>query len=128
MATVQTIKGSHKKIGASSYDVFIPFGTDGNYVDMLSGLSLERELKLGGDHGTSILENEDGSFQISEKYAPAAATVSYYRVDTNINSDADTIVQKLYWIDQNGQSSLKKTKTISIIEETNGFNIQEVLS
>ena len=62
MATVQTIKGSRKKIGASSYDVFIPFGTDGSYVDMLSGLSLERELKLGGDHGTSVLENEDGSF------------------------------------------------------------------
>lgn len=128
MATVQTIKGSRKKIGATSYDVFIPFGTDGKYVDMLSGLTLEQELKLGGDHGVSIVENDDGSIDISEKYTISDNTKSFYRVDTNISAAADQIVQKLYWIDDSGQSTLKKTKTISIIEETNGFNIQEVLS
>ena len=51
----------------------------------------------------------------------------YNRVKTNINTDADSITQRLYWV-ENGQETLKKSKQISIKENSNGFNIQEVLS
>jgi len=54
--SVKTIKGSRQKNTTGGYADYIPFGADGEYVDMLSGLNLERELKLGGDHLTSITE------------------------------------------------------------------------
>lgn len=123
--SVQTIKGERQKLSANSYSDFLPFGVDGEYVDMLSGLTLERELKLGQDHTAEVIENSDGSVDIEEVYAKPSAT-KYYIVRTNINEDADTIVQKLYWV-ENGQETLKKSKQISIIENDDGFNIQEVL-
>lgn len=80
---------------------------------MLSGLTLERELKLGQDHTTSIVENDDGSYDITESFAKPGDT-SFYVLKTNINADADTIVQQLYW-SVNGTETLKKTKTVSIV-------------
>lgn len=37
----------------------IPFGADGNFIDMFSGLDLEEELKIGGNHYVQI---ESGEF------------------------------------------------------------------
>lgn len=119
------VKGIRQKISDSAYSDLVPIGTDGEYVDMLSGLTLERELKLGQDHDVSIVENDDGSIDIIENYATPSA-VSYYRVKTTINADADFIVQNLYWI-ENKQETLKKSKQISITKNDNGFDIQEVL-
>ena len=53
------IKGLRQKTGANTYSALVPFGTDGNLVDMFSDLTLEEELKLGGNHISSI--DESGS-------------------------------------------------------------------
>ena len=63
--SVKTIKGSRQKNSTGNYADYIPFGADGEYIDMLSGLNLERELKLGGDHLTSITE-QNGNIIITE--------------------------------------------------------------
>lgn len=42
MATIRTIKGERQKTGSNSFSDYLPFGVDGEYVDMLSGLTLER--------------------------------------------------------------------------------------
>lgn len=126
MATIRTIKGERQKTGSNSFSDYLPFGVDGEYVDMLSGLTLERELKLGQDHAVNIIQNDDESITIVEDYATPSA-LKFYRVKTNINTNADSITQRLYWV-ENGQETLKKSKQISIKENSNGFNIQEVLS
>lgn len=124
---VQYIAGSRKKVGNGSYEPMIPFGVGGQYVNMLSGLTLERELKLGQDHQVSIVQNDDGSIDITETYQKPGDT-KYYKVLTNINDEATTIVQKLYWVEGTGTETLKKTKTVSINQEEDGYSIQEVLS
>ena len=130
---VQTIKGSRQKItdgNPSNYGQYIPFGADGEYVDMLSGLNLERELKLGGDHLASIIQGPNGSTIITQKYATDEATGTYYKVITTISEDGSvtTITSQLYWVNSLGAETLKNTKTITIDQSGNQTEIQEVLS
>ena len=60
------IKQIRKKSG-SSFSTGIPIGTDGILVDMISGLDLEEEIKLGGNHYVDIFQT-DTSTQIKEWY------------------------------------------------------------
>lgn len=129
MATIKTVKGTKQKLGAGSYGSYIPFGIDGQYADMFSGLDLEQELKIGGPEQIQIVQNEDGSFDIIQNIQTIDASENgYYKLTVNINEEATLITQKLYWVDAQGQNTLKRTKTISIIEEDIGFNIKGVLS
>lgn len=128
--SVKTIKGSRQKNATGSgYADYIPFGADGEYVDMLSGLNLERELKLGGDHLASIVE-QNGVTVITQKYADTTANNKYYKVITTI-SEGDggtTITSELHWFDSLGTDILKNTKTITIADEDTSTDITEVLS
>ena len=127
--SVKTIKGSRQKNSTGNYADYIPFGADGEYIDMLSGLNLERELKLGGDHLTSITE-QNGNIIITEKYADENSQSKYYKVITTISEDAEgtKITSVLHWIDNNGNDIEKKTKEIIIANEGTNTNITEVLS
>lgn len=132
--SVQTIKGSRQKT-ASGYSDYLPFGADGKYIDMLSGLDLEKQLKLGGDHSASIRQ-VNGNTVITEKYADDNAVGAYYKVVTTISESEDpqtgtpmtTITSQLYWVDNQGDDVLKNTKTITIQEDGNEADITEVLS
>lgn len=127
--SVKTIKGSRQKNTTGGYADYIPFGADGEYVDMLSGLNLERELKLGGDHLTSITE-QNGVTVITQKYADSESTGKYYKVITTISEGVTgtTITSELHWLDNAGTDVLKNTKTIVIADEDTGTDITEVLS
>lgn len=127
--SVKTIKGSRQKNTTGDYADYIPFGADGEYIDMLSGLNLERELKLGGDHLTSIVE-QDGVTTITQKYADDESTGKYYKVITTISESAagTTITSELHWLDNTGTDVLKNTKTIVIADEDTSTDITEVLS
>lgn len=126
---VQTIKGSRQKT-ATGYSDYIPFGADGEYIDMLSGLNLERELKLGGDHSASIGQDSQGNTVITQKYADEETTGAYYKVITTIEEGigATTITSQLHWINSQGNDTLKNTKTITIEEDGEQTEITEVLS
>lgn len=127
--SVQTIKGTRQKINAGSYADYIPFGADGEYIDMMSGLDLEKELRLGGDHITSIVQN-NGQTVITEKYAKSSITTNFYKVVTTIaeSNGNVTITSVLYWVNDSGTDVTKKTKTITITDTSTGTNISEVLS
>ena len=43
---------------AGDYSLPIPIGTDGLLVDMLSGLDLEQDIRLGGNHYVEVNESE----------------------------------------------------------------------
>ena len=128
--SVQTIKGSRQKLSAGSYSDFIPFGADGEYIDRLSGLNLERQLKLGGDHSASIREDANGNTVITQKYADAETTGAYYKVITTIiqAGTSTNITSQLHWVNNQGNDILKNTKTITIIENGEDTDITEVLS
>lgn len=129
--SVQTIKGSRQKSAdGNSYGRYIPFGADGEYVDMLSGLTLERQLKLGGDHITTISTNQQGQTVITQKYADSESLNSFYNVVTTIgkSGNATVITSQLHWIDNQGNDTLKNTKTITIGGSGGQTEIEEVLS
>ena len=82
-------KGLRQKINGQ-YSTFIPFGTDGELVDMLSELNLEHELKIGPKHVANITEESDTVTTIVEFYAtPQEARTpytSFYTVKTKVDS------------------------------------------
>ena len=56
---MERIKGIRQKIGSGQYSSFVPFGTDGQFIEMISELNLEYELKLGTKHLAKIDEDEE---------------------------------------------------------------------
>ena len=62
------IKGLHIKEGPNSYTDLIPFGSNGELIDMVSTLDLEEELKIGGNHYFEISEDENDITIIKEWY------------------------------------------------------------
>lgn len=127
--SVKTIKGTRQKIATGSYADYVPFGADGEYIDMMSGLDLEKELKLGGDHLTSIVQR-NGQTIVTEKYAKNSVTTNFYKVVTTIveSNGTTTITSILYWVNESGRDIVRKTKTITIADTSTGTNISEVLS
>lgn len=132
---IKTIKGARQKNSGGSYSQFLPFGTNGEYIDMMSGLDLEKELKLGGDHISSIEEGPNGVTIIKEKYAKENVTQNYYEVRTRIEETAieTRITSDLVWVENynenpNNQIEIKrKSKTISIREDGTVTSIEETI-
>lgn len=122
------IKGLHEKQG-SSYSAFMPFGTDGQLVDMASGLNLEYEVKIGTPHYVDI--NDSGAnIVITEHYdANAAPSGNFYKMVTTITETSDTlttITAVLSYGTTSSQTTLK-TKTTTIDQST-GTIIREVIA
>ena len=117
MATGKRTKGMRQKLGTNSYDVFVPFGSDGKYIDMDSSLDLEEELKLGGSHYVTINEDENTT-SITENYTGG------YRATTDIieGENGITISSKLY-----KNNNFLHRKNISITEDEEETIIEETL-
>ena len=127
------IKGLYKK-QSGSFGQYKPFGTDGTLVDMLSGLDNEQELKLGGNHTSTIVEsivNEENVTTITERYKDRANNIVQYTLVTVItehNDNSTTIVNTLHSGSDTSIAPLN-VKTITIPGEgAVDFTIGEVLS
>lgn len=125
-----TIKGTKKKINGA-YGDLIPFGADGQNIDMLSGLNLEKELKLGGDHSVSISKDSTtGNTIVTEEYKKTG-DVSYYKVITEIgkNQNNDTVIEtEIFWVENSTDNFKKRKTTIISVDQTGATVVSEVLS
>lgn len=128
MAKKTRLKGLKQKKNSGLYSDFIPFGTDGKYIDMLDGLDLEQQLKLGTisqvtfgtEHGGlidgAIFENITVITQDFCSEIDVDWTV-HYQVVTKIfdYSYKDTGIQQLlYKCGEGRPKELIKTKNIRI--------------
>ena len=103
----------------------VPIGTDGELVDMLSGLDNEQELKLGGNHTAEIVEVSSSETEVSETYFDLSQNANY-TVDTNIQDQNDGSTVIVSTLKKNGVTV--KVKTITISEDGNETAVEEVLS
>lgn len=133
----QRIKGMREKTSSAVYAPLVPFGTDGKLVDMLSGLDLEEDLIIGGDHYSTINEVDEEATVITEVFAKradveAGTAVNYYKIDTTLsmNEDGDTIIERKLWyvIDTFSEPELMQQKLITISEDGVEVKIEEVLN
>lgn len=107
------VKGMRRKTSSSTFGNFVPFGTDGIFTDMASGLDLEQELKLGGNQQVTITEPDEDSTLIVETYSDSKGN-EVYKIETLVtkNEREEPVVStKLY----KGQE-LIKSKSISFVE------------
>lgn len=110
---MKRIKGVRQKQNGA-YPTFVPLGTDGQFIDMISDLNLEYELKLGVKHVANITRdeyNEDITY-ILEYYATPQEVQqggTFYSVETTIDGTGHAVAEpdwyatddmdaKLYWV------------------------------
>lgn len=109
------VKEFYKKIGTgqdANAEVFY-FGTDGQLVDMFSGLDLEEQLKLDGPSRIMISQDEN-SFKVIEYYSDYKEhSTIYYSVVTQINESSED------WIIDNNQMILTSSLTSGLIAQSN---------
>ncbi len=117
----------------------IPIGVDGLLVDMLSQLDLEEELKLGGNHYTSITQSEnttlitewylsqpmEDSVNINQNKVTHTCKISIIENDLNDTIITIKLYQGLY--KENNNNKLLHTKTISIGTSNDQIIINEKL-
>ena len=131
MAKKVRLKGLKQKRNGGLYSEFIPFGTDGKYIDMLDGLDLEQQLKFGTisqvsfgvEHGGTI---DGAAFDeitvITQDFCPQIDVdyTEHYQVVTKIfdYSTLETGIQQLLYRFFAGQKELIKTKKIKITYNT----------
>lgn len=132
---MERIKGLRQKRSDSEYFPFMPFGTDGQYIDMISELNLEYELKLGPKHIASIenyIDSETGLIDdnitiIVENYATPSEVAtpgkSYYQVRTEIDASGQSTEQEetyiaavitatLYWMSNSYEDATDVTEKL----------------
>lgn len=120
-------KGYRQKLGSATYDTFIPFGTDGVLVDMASELNLEEEIRIGGDHYVTIVDESELSTIVTEYYNTVKAKIedntatNFYKVITHIESYEDnedvTITCELWHYTDMSNGTMLKQKIIQITED-----------
>lgn len=104
----------------------IPFGADGNFIDMFSGLDLEEELKIGGNHYVQINSDEFNT-QVTEYYSTAPITDPLndnniiYKVIITFSSGAD------FWNIGNGDAIVTIEDGDYIILETSSDEEQQTV-
>ena len=111
------IKGVRKKQSDGSFATLVPFSTDGQLVDMISGLDLEQELKIGGLHNTIIRQVDNKTTSITEQYFNQDKSAIEYTLGTVI-TEYDTGYTDIEMILSKGQDIIK-AKTITIPPEVN---------
>ncbi len=124
---MQKIKGLRQKQTDGTFNSLVPFGTDGILVDMLSGLDNEEEFKIGGNHSSTIVE-EEGLTTIEEIYTGLDGTTVLYKVISSIqdnNDDSTTITVQLK---KGTNETVVREKTITIPADSASITIGEVLS
>lgn len=117
-------KGYRKKT-ENSYSAFIPFGSDGEFIDMFSGLDLEEEMRLGGHRDVSFSEN-DGAITVTETYYNAGGT-QIYRVVTTLSSGAITSGSGTVTVDLYvGTSTTRKRRKTITVSASGNTNTEEL--
>ena len=116
-----------KKSDGSFNNNSVPLGTDGILVDMLSGLDNEQELKLGGNHSSTITEVSSTVTTIEEVYYAIDNLTVVYLLSTTITDQVDgsTLITCVL---KNSAGVVLKTKTITIPADAASIMIGEVLS
>ena len=134
---MNVMKGIRQKVNGQ-YNTMVPFGADGQFIDMFSDLNLEYELKVGPRHLAAIEATSDTLTTVIENYAtPDQVTTpneQFYRVKTEIDSEGeliddhtiitDIITASLYWVtvvdgtEDNDIEKLLKVKQSTITEIT----------
>ena len=118
------VKGYRKK-AETGYEAFIPFGSDGEFIDILSGLNLEEEMRLGGRRNVSFSEN-DGAIIITETYYNTSGT-QIYRVVTTLSSGAITSGSGTVTVDLYvGTSTTRKIRKTITVSDSGNTNIEEL--
>lgn len=129
------IKGLRQKQSTGIFADLVPFGTDGILVDMLSGLDNEQELKLGGNHTTTITEtiniNNEPVTTITEFYKDKTGTNIVYTVVNEIIehiNGSTTIIGTIYQGSDTTATALNiKTVTIPTMGDSS-LTIEEELN
>lgn len=134
------IKQIRQKDNNNGYSTPIPLGADGFLIDMLSGLDLEEELKLGSNHYVEIEEKENVTI-IKEWYLTEPKTEEKsisdmaeeekisYSVEIRITSNVFNLA--LYEGNLPGEEETKKplhSKIIKIKENGSKVNINQQLT
>ena len=128
---MEKIKKLSQKLSDGTFSSPLPLGADAQNIDMLSGNDLEEEFHLGGNCITSFVTSTDGSITITEECKSSESqTNNFYKMITTFSAENDQTVikQQLYYIDKQGKSSLKKTKTVNFENVNNNLKIKEVLT
>ena len=109
---------------------FIPFGTQGEYVDMYSGLSLEQEMLLGAQHQVSITKTSNKT-TINDYYKDKDDVV-LYEMQTEIEKKENptrTEIKSTLWttnqISGNDRHRDKKIKEKLTIINSDGSSITQ---
>lgn len=115
------VKGYHPKLDNGDYGPFMPFGSDGILIDMLSGLNLEYEMILGGKRRTEITESSN-SIQITTIFYNMNSEQTYKiiiqipnSVITSTSGSIGNITAQLY----DSSNTLLKTRTLTYNAATN---------
>lgn len=124
---MKRIKKIHQK-GQGNIFTDYPIGVDSIYVDMLSNLDLEEELKIGNNHSVTVQDvytevDEQSVFdhtEIKQYYYDLPLDnnnkqVLYY-VETTIDSTGNSISSKLY---QGNETTRLHQKNIEITQNQN---------
>lgn len=128
MARKIRLKGLKQKRNGGLYSDFIPFGTDGKYIDMLDGLDLEQQLKFGTISQVTFGMERGGTIDgavfdeitvITQDFCPQIDVdyTEHYQVVTKIfdYSHLETGIQQLlYKCGEGRPKELIKTKNIRI--------------
>ena len=116
-----------KQSNGSFNNSSIPIGTDGILVDMLSGLDNEQELKLGGNHSSTITEVSNTVTTVEEVYYALDNETVVYQLSTTITEQnhGSTIITCVL---KDSAGTVLKTKTITIPADAASIMIGEVLS
>ena len=124
---VDRIKGLRQKNSQGAFDALVPFGTDSIFVDMVSGLNNEEEFKIGGNHTSTIVENQDGSTTITEIFKDINDSIVTYTLVTTIveTQDGSTIITSV--LKQGNTETILRSKAITIPAADNNITIREVL-
>jgi len=126
---MKRIKTLSQKLTDGSFSSPFPLGVDSIYADMLSGNNLEQEMHLGCPSLTSFETDSSGNVTITEEYKEENQTTKYYKMLTGFvtANDETSIIQKLYYIDDNGTETLEKTKTVTFVTINDNLQIKEVI-
>lgn len=123
------IKKLSTKAQDGSWSPFVDFGANAVNVDMLDGNNLEEEFHLGSPGITKFQNNAD-SVIITEEYRNSdTQTQNYYKMITTFeNQDGNTLItQKIYWVADVGNETLKKTKKVVFEEVAGSLQIKETV-
>lgn len=130
---MERIKRISQRLQTGDFSPSYPIGADGINIDMLSGSTLEEEMHLGSPSMTSFdIDDTTKELTITEEFKKSESQTGGYHVvmtTFGVNDNNETIIiQKLNFVKNDGQSELKKTKTVTFIGTNNTLKIKEVVS